>query len=184
MTSLLTPDGSLALATAALVIVLGWRFTLARRARDVAGALGFVLAVAVTLAGAFGLVPGSPAHSANLPIRLAGAALLVGGLLLAGASFRTRRGIGPGVLCTGNAYARIRHPLFAGLSLALVGNLLRTPHVAGAVAVTFAVVLYAWLARREERDAAARFGAAWEAYAVLTPALWPRRGRPGGAVST
>jgi len=179
MTSLLTPEGSLALAAAALLVVLGWRFTIAGRPRELLGVLGFVLAVAITLAGALDLVPGSPVRPAPFPVRLAGAALLVGGLLVAGASFRARRAIGHGALCTGGVYARLRHPLYLGLGLALLGNLLRTPNLAGAVAVGFALVLSAWLARLEEREAAAVHGGPWESYAAMTPRLWPRRRLPG-----
>ena len=184
MTSLLDPDGSLALATAALLIVIAWRFTLAGRLRDVAGIGGFAMAVVITMVGGLGLVPASPVHPTTPPVRLAGVALLIGGLLVAGASFRARHASEPGALCTGHVYARLRHPLYGGLGLALVGNLLRTPHLAGAVAVGSALGLFAWLARVEERDAAARFGLDWEAYAAMTPALWPRHGRPGGAGST
>ena len=177
----LEPGASLATATAALLVVLAWRFTNATKLRDVAGIAGFVAAIGVTLAGGLGLVPGSPALEAAMPVRLAGAAGLVGGLLVSGASFSARRAGGTGVLCTSGIHARLRQPLHVGLGLALVGNVLRTPTLAGALAVAAALGLFAWLARAGEREAAARFGLEWETYAKVTPALWPRAAPPGGA---
>lgn len=168
MNPIQTPEGSLALAIAVLLLVLGWRFTLARNLLDVVGLAAFALADAVALAGTLGLLPARPAP---LSVRLTGVALLVSGLLVAGASFRARQAVGPGVLCTVGVYARLRHPLYAGLGLTLVGNALRTPHLAGAAAVAFALGLYAWLARIEERKAPDVFGSAWETYARRTPAL-------------
>lgn len=40
------------------------------------------------------------------------------------------------------------------------------------------VVAYVRLARREEREAAATFGADWLRYAGLTPAFFPHRTKP------
>lgn len=174
MESVLSAEGSLALAIAALVVVLGWRFTLPERGRDFAAALVFVAAVALTFAAGRGLVPRAAPWSAGVALRLLGAAMLVGGLALAGASFRARLRAGRGRLAVLGPYARLRHPLYAGLGLALVGHLLRLPSQLGAVLTVIALAQYAWLAAAEERDARAAFAAEWEAYAARTPALLPR----------
>jgi protein-S-isoprenylcysteine O-methyltransferase Ste14 len=39
------------------------------------------------------------------------------------------------------------------------------------------MVMYARLARREEREVAAAFGAGYDAYAARTPAFFPRLGK-------
>ncbi|WP_242392250.1 methyltransferase family protein [Anaeromyxobacter oryzisoli] len=180
MEQVLSPEGSLALAVAALVAVLGWRFTLPERGRDLAAVLVFVAAVAVTFAAGRGLVPGGGPVAAALPVRVVGAALLVAGLLLAGSSFKARLLAGRGHLAESGPYARLRHPLYAGLALVLVGHLLRLPSRAGALAVTIALAQYLWLGGVEEREARAAFGEAWDRYASRTRALLPRprRARP------
>jgi protein-S-isoprenylcysteine O-methyltransferase Ste14 len=180
MGSLLTPEGSLALAIAALVAVLGWRFTLPERARDFGGVLVFVAAVAVGLLGGRGLLPGTEPAAAGGAARIGGAAGLVAGLLLAGASFKARLLAGRRALAATGPYARLRHPLYVGLALVLAGHLARAPSRAGALAVLVALGQYAWLALVEERDARAAFGAAWDAYAARTRAVLPFP-RGGGA---
>jgi protein-S-isoprenylcysteine O-methyltransferase Ste14 len=178
--SVLTPEGSLALAISALVVMLGWRFTLPVRGRDFAGVVVYIAAIAVSFAAGRGLLPGGGPVAAGPVARLGGAALLVAGLLLAGASFKARLLAGRGHLAEAGPYARIRHPLYAGLALVLVGHLLRLPSRAGALAVTIALVQYLWLGMVEEREARAAFGAEWDGYALRTRALLPlpRRVRP------
>ncbi len=178
MSELLTPEGSLALAIAVLEIVLGYRFTLAERGRDVGGFLTYAVAIGLAFLGGRGLVPASPPVPAPLGLRLAGAAALVFGLLLAGASSKARLLAGRGRIATGGPYARIRHPLYLGLSLVLAGSLLRAPSAVGALAVALAVAQYAWLGVLEERDSLRAFGAAWSDYASRTRALLPFARRP------
>jgi protein-S-isoprenylcysteine O-methyltransferase Ste14 len=173
--SLLSPEGSLALAIAALLAVLGWRFTLPERGRDFAGVLVFVAVVALTFAAGRGLIPGTGAVVAGPLLRLGGAALLVLGLLLAGASFKARLRAGRGRHPEVGPYARIRHPLYAGLTLVLVGHLLRLPSQVGALAVLAAVAQYVWMGTVEEREARGASDPSWEAYARRTPALLPVR---------
>lgn len=173
MESVLSPEGSLALAISALVVVLGWRFALPERGRDFAGILVFVTAVVLTFAVGRGLVPGSGPTAAGPFLRVTGGALIVAGLLLAGASFKARLLAGRGRLAATGPYARIRHPLYAGLALVLVGHLLRLPSQPGALAVIVALSQYVWLATVEEREARAAFGAEWSEYAARTRALVP-----------
>lgn len=173
MEALLSPEGSLALAIAALVVVLGWRFTLPERGRDFAGTLVLIAAVAVTFAAGRGLLPGAEPVAVGAAPRISGSVLLVLGLLLAGASFKARLVAGRNRLATTGPYARLRHPLYAGLTLVLVGLLVRSPSRAGALAVLVAVAQYVWLGLVEERDARAVFGAEWDGYASRTRAVFP-----------
>jgi len=173
MSELLTPEGSLALAIAALQLVLGWRFTLPERGRDVAGFLLYAAAVGLAFAAGRGLLPASPPLAGALPLRLAGAALLLGGLALAGASQKARLLAGRGALATSGPYGRLRHPLYVGLALVLAGGVLRAPSAVGAAAAAIAVAHYAWLALREERAARDVFGAEWRTYARRTRAVVP-----------
>lgn len=179
MESILTAEGSLALAISALAVVLGWRFTLPVRGRDLGGLAVYVVAVGVTFAAAHGLVPRAGALEAGPAARLAGGALMILGLALAGASFKARLQAGRGRLATAGPYARIRQPLHLGLALVLAGHLLRLPSSAGLLATAVALLSRAITAAAEERDAAAAFGAEWEAYARATGAVVPRPGRGG-----
>jgi len=78
-------------------------------------------------------------------------------------------------LATGGPYARVRHPQYDGFLLIMIGFLLQWPTIPTVVMLPILVVVYARLARAEEREVAARFGAAWRAYAACTPAFVPRR---------
>lgn len=85
-------------------------------------------------------------------------------------------------LATAGAYARVRHPQYDGLLLVMIGFLLQWPTIPTLLMFPVLVVVYTRLARAEEREVAARFGAAWREYADNTPAFIPRRrlSRPDG----
>ncbi len=176
MESFLSAEGSLTVAISALAIVLGYRFTLPERGRDFTGLLVYVAAIGVTLAAAHGLVPHAGAIEPGLALRAPGSLLLILGFVLAGASYRARLEAGRGALATGGPYARVRHPLYLGLGMVLLGHLLRLPSSAGLLPTALALASYAFTAAAEEREAAARFGDAWVAYARRTGAVLPRRG--------
>ena len=173
MSELLTPEGSLALAIAVLEIVLGYRFTLPERGRDLGGFVTYAVAIGLGFVAGRGLLPAFPPLPAPLSMRVAGAALLLAGLFLAGASMKARLLAGRGQLVTGGPYGRLRHPLYLGLSLVLAGALLRGPTAVGALAAALAVVHYVSLAALEERDALRAFGGAWSDYASRTRAVLP-----------
>jgi len=82
-----------------------------------------------------------------------------------------------GEMATAGPYARLRHPQYAAFVLIMTGFLLQWPTLVTLAMFPVLVVAYIRLARREEADAAARFGAAWTAYAEATPAFLPRLGR-------
>ena len=79
-----------------------------------------------------------------------------------------------GVLATTGPYTRLRHPQYLGFILIMVGFLLQWPTLITLAMFPIMVVVYLRLARREERDAAASFGEAWQSYSRRTPAFLPR----------
>ena len=56
-----------------------------------------------------------------------------------------------------------------------IGFLVQWPTIPTVVMFPILVWVYARLARREEREVAARFGAQWDEYAARTPAFIPRQ---------
>lgn len=81
-------------------------------------------------------------------------------------------------LATTGPYARVRHPQYVGFVIIMFGFLLQWPTLPTLVIFPVLLWVYARLARREERDARAEFGAEYERYAAKTPAFFPRLGRP------
>jgi len=84
-------------------------------------------------------------------------------------------------LATGGPYAYIRHPQYAGFVLIMFGFLVQWPTLLTLAMFPVLVYMYVRLARREERDVAAEFGAAYRRYAARTPAFIPRWDRLTGA---
>lgn len=88
-----------------------------------------------------------------------------------------------GRLAVGGPYARLRHPQYAGFVLVMLGFLVQWPTLLTVLMFPVLVVMYVRLARSEEREAEARFGAAYADYARRVPAFLPRlaglAGRPG-----
>jgi protein-S-isoprenylcysteine O-methyltransferase Ste14 len=87
-----------------------------------------------------------------------------------------------GRLAVTGPYRRVRHPQYAGLLLVMVGFLLQWPTIPTLVMFPVLALVYRRLAITEEREVAARFGAAWAAYAAATPRFVPRLRQlpPGG----
>lgn len=80
------------------------------------------------------------------------------------------------------AYARVRHPQYAGFLLIMLGFLLQWPTILTLLMFPVLVYMYYQLAICEERDSREAFGEAWDAYAARTPRFIPRLGAvpPGG----
>lgn len=78
-------------------------------------------------------------------------------------------------LATTGPYAVIRHPQYAGFVLIMLGFLLQWPTLLTLAMFPVLVVMYARLARAEERDSEKAFGQAWRNYAARTPAFFPRK---------
>ena len=87
---------------------------------------------------------------------------------------------GTGEMYSGGLYARVRHPRYAGMFCAVLGAslLAGTPllWVALAIWCPFALIVI----RLEEKELAARFGPAYEAYRKRVPAFLPFRMRASG----
>lgn len=77
-------------------------------------------------------------------------------------------------LALAGPYARIRHPQYAAFVLIMFGFLLQWPTIVTLVMFPVLVAVYARLARREEAEVQAEFGAAYREYQARTPAFIPR----------
>ena len=80
------------------------------------------------------------------------------------------------VLALTGPYARIRHPQYVAFVLIMFGFLLQWPTLLTLAMFPVLTYMYVRLAHREEREAAAEFGAAYARYAAATPAFLPRMG--------
>lgn len=74
-------------------------------------------------------------------------------------------------------YAYVRHPQYVAFILIMFGFLLQWPTIITLVMFPVLVVVYARLARSEERDSVAEFGAAYEEYRRHVPAFIPTPGK-------
>jgi methanethiol S-methyltransferase len=77
-------------------------------------------------------------------------------------------------LATAGVYSYVRHPQYAGFILVMVGFLLQWPTLLTLAMFPVLVIMYVRLARAEERDALAEFGAAYERYRQEVPGFIPR----------
>jgi protein-S-isoprenylcysteine O-methyltransferase Ste14 len=83
-----------------------------------------------------------------------------------------------GELATSGPYARIRHPQYLAFVLIMLGFLLQWPTLLTLLMFPVLLLMYAHLARQEERWAEASFGAQWHAYSARVPAFIPHLGNP------
>lgn len=109
------------------------------------------------------------------PFHIASYLLIAGGFILLARSWgilyeaQRRREI-----AASGPYARVRHPQYLGFILIMTGFLLQWPTFVTLAMFPVLVYMYVRLARREEREAMADFGEAYERYAAGTPAFFPR----------
>ena len=82
-------------------------------------------------------------------------------------------------LATTGPYAFIRHPQYAAFVLIMFGFLVQWPTLLTLGMFPVLVYMYVRLARREEREAMAGFGADYTRYAEHVPAFIPRPGKSG-----
>ena len=80
-------------------------------------------------------------------------------------------------LATTGPYAWVRHPQYVGFITILTGFPLQWPTLLTLVMYPPLVVMYVVLAKREEREARAQFGVAYDRYAEAVPAWLPEFGR-------
>lgn len=76
-------------------------------------------------------------------------------------------------LATTGAYARIRHPQYAGFVIIMFGFLLQWPTIVTLAMFPVLVYMYLRLARREEKEVRDEFGETYARYAERTPAFFP-----------
>ncbi len=108
-------------------------------------------------------------------IHLVSNALMGAGLLLMWAGWRKIHQ-GRGELVTDGVYAWVRHPQYAGLFLITVGMLVQWPTIITIATWPVLLTVYYRLARREEREAEARYGEAYRVYRGRVPMFVPRLG--------
>lgn len=77
-------------------------------------------------------------------------------------------------LATGGIYAHIRHPQYVGFIAVMFGFLLQWPTLLTLAMFPVLVFMYVRLARIEERESIAQFGAEYEHYMVAVPGFIPR----------
>ena len=80
-------------------------------------------------------------------------------------------------LATTGAYSYVRHPQYVGFIMVMFGFLVQWPTILTLAMFPVLTVMYVKLARTEERDAIAEFGAAYKKYAAEVPGFIPRFSR-------
>ena len=88
-----------------------------------------------------------------------------------------------GQLATAGVYARVRHPQYVGFIVIMLGFLVQWPTILTLAMFPVLVTMYVRLSLNEEREAEARFGESWRAYAARTPRFLPRFGSAKPAVT-
>ncbi len=117
------------------------------------------------------------------PFHLLSFAFIGGGFWLLAAAWRVLHAAQAAhTLATTGPYARIRHPQYVAFVLIMFGFLLQWPTLLTLAMFPVLTLMYLRLARREEREVLAEFGAAYRDYAAHTPAFIPRVGADKAAV--
>jgi protein-S-isoprenylcysteine O-methyltransferase Ste14 len=108
----------------------------------------------------------------GLFMTLGGLVILLG-IILMGQAWRAIHAARGGLVTSG-IYGRVRHPQYVGIGLVVVGALIQWPTLLTLLMAPVLLVSYVRLARREERELAARFGDDYRAYRERVPGFMPR----------
>jgi methanethiol S-methyltransferase len=115
---------------------------------------------------------GDPHYS---PVHVLSYALIGGGFALLSAAwgvlYRAQRS---SELAITGPYAYVRHPQYVGFVLILLGFLLQWPTILTLAMFPILLTMYVRLARKEEGEALAAFGARYAQYVATVPAFFPR----------
>jgi protein-S-isoprenylcysteine O-methyltransferase Ste14 len=79
-----------------------------------------------------------------------------------------------GRLAMAGPYSRVRHPQYLGFILIMAGFLFQWPTLVTLPMFPILVAIYGRMAKREEAEVRAQFGAAYEAYERVVPGWIPR----------
>ena len=106
-----------------------------------------------------------------------GYTLVIAGLvLLVGGWRQVYRASGEGRLATDGLYGVVRHPQYTGIMLAVIGQIVHWPTVLTLLLFPVIILLYVWLARKEEKLMVERYGEQYLAYRRRVPMFFPRPG--------
>ena len=104
--------------------------------------------------------------------------LTVGGFIILASAWRVlHQARRENRMATSGLYARMRHPQYVAFTLIMFGFLLQWPTLITVVMFPILVFMYWRLAKREEADARAEFGSAYDDYARTVPAFLPKFSR-------
>jgi protein-S-isoprenylcysteine O-methyltransferase Ste14 len=172
------------LLVAAWLVVLGHNVVLAARGvgRSIGAARwagGFVL-VLVGVVAAVQLESQTGRMHAPLSVTVLGVATALAGALLhvsarrvLGAAWSSRI-VSPDALVEDGAYGVVRHPIYLGLTLVMLGTMLAHPSRATIAAGVGLLVGVQLKIRLEERALANTFGPRWDEYRARVPRFVPR----------
>lgn len=108
-------------------------------------------------------------------LRLLTSAMILAGFSLIALAWRTLYAAERlGELATTGVYAHVRHPQYLGFVLVMTGFLLQWPTLLTLAMYPLLAYRYVRLARSEDEELRARFGAVFERYAAQVPAFVPR----------
>lgn len=100
--------------------------------------------------------------------------VVLGVFLLARGWYEVHAAVRAGRLVSAGLYSVVRHPQYAGILLAIIGQLIHWPTIPTLALAPFIMWAYVRLARREEAELEARFGDEYRAYRASVPRFLPR----------
>lgn len=112
---------------------------------------------------------------AAIEMLLGGVFIVTGLLLLIGGWRQVYRARREGRMAEAGLYALVRHPQYAGIMLAVFGQVVHWPTIVTVALFPLIVLVYVRLARKEEREMLARFGDVYRDYRERVPMFFPRR---------